>query len=282
MNVVYRAHADQPEGWVAIKAPLPHCLVHPESMARFHAEARALARVRHHNVVGFHHLHQEDGQHFMVLEYVRGHSLEHLVAEATARCHWLALSSVQDILGQLAAALAAVHAAGVAHRDVKPANMMVENDSLRLVLMDFGLAHLEEADDSSYLQPSGGTPGYVAPELLMADHLTLAADCLGDVYSFGITAFELLTGRRPYRGDHLAEVVKRQVTESVRAPSMVRRDVPSWLDRLVVRCLAPEPAQRLESAAAVHRTLSQALLDEGRSTPPDGPGGVVATIPMAC
>lgn len=222
----------------------------PRRAGRFRREAVALSAVHDPGVVqvldhGF-----AGEQPYMVLELIPGRPLSEALREG------LTLEQVIDVARKLAAALSAVHAAGISHRDVKPDNVLL--DGARVVLVDFGLAHLGATDRHS-LTHSGaliGTPVYMAPELATGKFDLVGAPA--DVYSWAVTVFEAVAGRLPFSGQTLVGLLHAIADD--RPPSLraLRPDCPVWLAELVTRCLAKSPRARPADGAALITALDTA------------------------
>ncbi len=198
-------------------------------------EAQAMARLNHPNVVTVHEVGTTADAVFVAMELVDGESLR---TWAEGR-RW---REVTRVLVELARGLAAVHAAGVIHRDIKPDNVIVGRDG-RPRLGDFGLA------SAGHALGTAGTPAYMSPEVLRG----AAGDAASDQFSFGVTAYELLAGKRPFSGTSWAELLAAMQ----RPPAPLA--VPGWLDRAIRRCLAVDPAQRFASLGALADHLAARL-----------------------
>jgi serine/threonine protein kinase len=224
-------------------------VVDAEAVARFEREARLLARLAHPGIVTVHDFGADDGTLFLVLEYVRGESLEHRLRRGP-----LPWPEATDVGADIAAALAAAHAAGVLHRDLKPANVMLSSGTATPVkLIDFGLARLSTIVDGPAAEPAAawtasssavlGTPGYIAPEYAWTGAVSPAMDH----YALGLVLFEMLTARHPFAGlavdDDRAAVARQRLAEA--AP-----DAPAGLVALVLGLLQPDPARRVREPAA--------------------------------
>jgi dienelactone hydrolase len=216
--------------------------------------------LNHPNVVTVHDIQQADGIDFIVMEYVRGQSLDRLVSTGG-----LPVERAVDYAAQIASALAEAHAAGIVHRDIKPGNVVV-SDSGRVKVLDFGLAKLVEdlhdagtagpgvaASDATRTGTAMGTPAYMSPE--QVQHI--AVDEKSDVFSFGATLYEMLTGRHPFTGDGRGGAL-RMLSAIVEQPApalrSIRADVPLDVERLVDLCLQKDPSAR-PSAGDVARRL---------------------------
>jgi hypothetical protein len=245
-GVVYQALDRHQRGMVALKV-----LRRPQAelVYRFKREFRALAEVRHENLVRLYELEADGRDVFFTMELVDG---EPLLADSTRHPE-----KARDVLRQLVEGLAALHRAGKLHRDVKPSNILVEKGG-RVVLLDFGLAvelDAGEGDDRA------GTPHYMSPEQCAAQRLTEASDW----YAVGVVLFEALTGRRPFEGSAAEVQAAKQARESPRASSLVA-EIPADLDELCAQLLARDPAKR-PSGAELLALLSAAPIPERASEP---------------
>ena len=234
---------------VAVKALLAHLSSDPGLIERLRREARALAALRHPGIVGLHDLvESRDGRLVLVLEYVPGTPLDAEIAGGPLR--W---ARCAEIGGQICAALAAAHERGVVHRDVKPANILIEPNG-RVRVADFGIARLrDEATLGSHAGPAIGTPAFMSPEQARG----LAATPRSDLYSLGALLFEAATGRRPFEpadGGFAAAVM--HVTEPVPDPRDANPIVPAQAAATIVRALAKDPEERFGSAAEMGAALA--------------------------
>ncbi|BCJ75282.1 hypothetical protein CS0771_48260 [Catellatospora sp. IY07-71] len=239
MGEVWRATDTVLGRVVAVKTVLPALLDDPAFVRRFLAEARAMAGVRHRNVVTIHDYHGDAGSAYLVMEHVEGESL----SQTLARHGRLTVESTLAMVAQTAEALQAVHDRDIVHRDVKPGNLLVRPDGT-IVLTDFGIARAQE--HTSLTTPGGilGTPSYLAPEQVLGQ----PAGPRSDVYALGVVAYECLAGHRPFTGDNPFAVAMQRVNQP---PPPLRADVPAPVAALVERALAADPEQRWPSAAAL-------------------------------
>ncbi len=224
----------------------------PDHARRLLREAKAMAQVRHRNVVTVFEVGQDDDVIFIAMERIEGETLR------AAMCRRPPIATVEGWLAQAAAGLAAVHRAGLMHRDIKPDNIFIEPgaDEPRVVIGDFGLA-IGEASDVSGLRISSaavgtrgaGTPAYMAPEQLEA----MPLDVRADVFAFGVAAWELLVGRRPFEGKTAAalhDAIMRGPTTRLRAPGL-RRSTARLIEQCVLADPAARPASMVEVAAGL-------------------------------
>jgi serine/threonine-protein kinase len=240
----------------AVKVIHPQRARNPEVVARFVNEASAVSRIGHEHIVGVTDFGRTAaGELYFTMEYLEGRSLaDVIVAEAP-----LLPARALELAAQIADALAAAHAAGVIHCDLKPENVFLikRGKELEFVkVMDFGLAKL--LDDGAAPQPGvvAGTPYYMAPEQCEGARVL---DARVDVYALGVILFEMLTGKLPFGGESDGEVLMKQRTLTAPAARSLVPDVPAALDAIVRRALAKAPADRFPSMAA----FGEALLAPG-------------------
>lgn len=256
MAVVYRARDELTGHDVALKL-LPAGLGESEELvARFKREMRASTRLEHPNIVHTYAFGEgPEGRLFLALELLDGRSLSEVVQHEAP----LPPRRIARIGEQLARALAAAHAAGVMHRDLKPDNVVLlgaETGQDRVKLLDLGLARFieEEADKITATGSVVGTPLYMAPEYLETSH----QDERGDLYGLGVLLYELATGRPPYQG-RLREILEQHARGEMPPSPAQLAQTPTWLDALIMSCLSPSPDGRPPSAEAAAEALSEGL-----------------------
>ncbi|HEX6254252.1 MAG TPA: protein kinase [Euzebyales bacterium] len=256
MGTVHRGWDVRLDRAVAVKLLHPHLAEDDEVRARFHAEARHAARVRHPNVVAVLDADEHDDQPFIVMELVDGPSLrEQLVRRAR-----LSPAMLLDELTGVCAGLGAVHAVDLVHRDVKPENLLHDPEG-RVRVADFGIAR---ALDSTSLTPAGtllGSVQYMAPEVVLGSAATAASD----QYSVGIIAFEALTGETPLPAEVPMAVALRHAREQVPAPSAVLPAITPAVDHVVTTATARDPDDRFASLDALLTELRAAVGSTGTS-----------------
>jgi serine/threonine-protein kinase len=215
-------------------------------LARFRREARAAAALNHPGIVAVHDTGTHEGTPFIVMELVRGRSLSEVIwAEAP-----LAPARSAEIAESVADALASAHAAGVVHRDVKPANIML-TPSGAVKVLDFGIARASAWTPLTAAPTGHGTPEYVSPEQARGED----SDGRSDIYSLGVVLFEMVTGRPPFTGESPLVVAYRHVREPAATPSSINRAVPPALDSIIMRCLAKAPEHRYQRASQLRQDL---------------------------
>jgi len=266
MATVYRGTDTRLDRAVALKIMHAELANDEDFVRRFVAEARSVARLSHPNVVTVYDQGADGRTLYLAMEYVQGRTLRDLLAERST----LRPREALDILEGVLAGLEAAHAAGIAHRDVKPENVLLgDNHSIKVA--DFGLARL--LSDATHTK-SGmliGTAAYLAPEQVADGH----TDFRSDVYATGIMLFELLTGRQPYTGDTPLTVAYRHVNEVVPAPSSLVPGLPSALDSLVALATSRDPGLRPADAGQFLRAVTGAR----RGLPPDPPPPAPPALP---
>jgi len=254
MAVVWSAHDVLLDRRVAVKFPLGPMRSRPEFLARFRREAVAAARLNHPHVVAVYDTGDDPALGpFIVMELVPGPSLRQILkAEGN-----LSVDRAVDIAGQVATALDFAHSRGVVHRDVKPANILIDDGRVKVV--DFGIAKAAAADDLTQTDVTLGTARYISPEQVDGRPL----DARSDVYALGIVLYEMLCGHTPFDADNDLALAMKHLADEVPLPSLTNPDIPAWLDGVVLTALAKSPDDRYQSAVE----LRQALLDRGRVGP---------------
>lgn len=251
MGVVLRAHEPKLSRTVAVKLLAPELALNPVAVQRFLREARAAAAVSHDHVVAIHSIDDESHPPVIVMEFIQGQSLQQKIDKVGA----LDVKSILRIGMQTAAGLAAAHRQGLVHRDVKPANILLENGIERVKLTDFGLARAVEDISMTRTGQITGTPQYMSPEQAQGqrvDHRT-------DLFSLGCVLYAMCTGRAAFRADSAVAVMHRVVHDAPRPIREVNEDVPDWLCEIVDKLLAKEAEDRFASAEEVEDLLSRHL-----------------------
>ena len=236
--------------------------------AKFDREARAAARLQHPNVVSVFDQGVDGGRPYIVMEYVEGATLRHLITREAPFDPLRAL----DLLLPVAKALASAHEAGLIHRDIKPENVLI-SDRGQVKVADFGLAKAISAQTATATGMLIGTVSYIAPELVTHGK----ADPRCDVYAVGVVLYEMLTGQKPHTGENPIQVAYSHVHNSIPAPSAAtkaswrdsRSGIPPYLDALVMAAAARDPEERpvdgrvlLDHLQAARDALAQGLMDD--------------------
>jgi hypothetical protein len=248
MGQVFRARDTREHRDLALKVLHPVRDGESDRSERFKREIGILSRIKHPAVPAILGYGTEEGELYFVSELVDGTDLK---TELKRRGPW-PCAEAAALGAQVADALAAAHALGVIHRDVKPSNIMLERGGA-VKLLDFGLARGVGIDMTTLTRTGTilGTPRYMSPEQFD----THGVDERSDVYSLGVVLFELLTGTLPFTGETPVAVAIKHKIEPARAPRSLRAEIPAWLDRVVLRCLEKDPARRFPSAAELAAEL---------------------------
>jgi len=274
MSSVYRARDTVLERTVAIKILHEHYSDDPEYVERFRREARALAQLNHPNIVTVIDRGEFEGRQFIVFEHVEGENLKELVD----REGQLPVDRALALVHQVARGLAFAHDHGVVHRDVKPHNVLIDEDGVAKVT-DFGIARsLEPADGLTETGTLLGTSEYIAPEQASGARV----DERSDQYSLAVVLYELLAGEPPYTGDNFMAVAMKHIQQPVPSVRDVRPDVAPRIDAIVSRGMAKRPDDRFPSTEAMMAALEAA--QAGRDSTPvpvtQADDGATESIPV--
>jgi len=232
---------------IRLEALTNSAIARDETLTRFLEEAQVSAQLRHPNIVTVYDVGEAEGVGYLAMEFLDGSSLDKLL-ELERR---LSSTRAAAIGAQVALALAHAHRAGVVHRDVKPANIIV-GDADRVKVTDFGIAVATSAEEQSSATGSLlGTPAYMSPEQARGGGL----DGRSDVFSLGSVLYEMLTGKRAFHGDSITGLIFKVITEQPAPVRNLAPDVPKELEAIVVRALAKAPEARYQGAEELVRAL---------------------------
>lgn len=251
MGVVFKAFDTELNRPVAVKVLAPYLAGSGAARKRFAREARAAAAVVHEHVVAIHNVETGGESPFLVMPYVAGESLQQRIDREGP----LGLCEILRIAKQTAAGLAAAHAQGLVHRDVKPSNILLEQGVERALLTDFGLAR---ASDDASLTHTGyhpGTPQYMSPEQARGD----AVDARSDLFSLGSVIYAMCTGHSPFRAETNYGVLRRITDNEPRSIREVNAAIPEWFEGIIAKLLAKDVERRFQTAREVAELLEQCL-----------------------
>jgi hypothetical protein len=213
-------------------------------LERFHSEVRIARQISHPNICRVYDIGESDGTPFISMEYVAGDDLSTLLGSIGR----LPPDKALDTARKLCAGLAAAHDKGVIHRDLKPQNIMMTKRG-EIVIMDFGLAAV--ADSLGGPEARNGTPAYMAPEQLRGSEVTAKSD----IYSLGLVLYEIFTGKKPYEAKSIPELIQLQEAQSSMTMTSVATDIDPAVEKIIKRCLNPDPALRPSSPLAIAAAL---------------------------
>jgi tetratricopeptide (TPR) repeat protein len=265
MGVVYRARQPSLNRLVALKVLGASAQVGDPQLARFHAEAQAVARLHHPNIVQIHEVGEHEGLSYLALEFVVGGSLDRRLRGTPQEGRQAA-----RLVEVLARAMHHAHEQGIIHRDLKPANVLLQDDTLLAPkITDFGLAkNLESPSDLTHTGQVMGTPSYMAPEQALGQGEQMGPAT--DVYALGAILFELLTGRPPFRAGSLLETLDLVRKVEPPPPGLLQPGIPRDLETICLKCLHKEPQRRYASALALADDLARYLAGEPIQARPAG------------
>jgi eukaryotic-like serine/threonine-protein kinase len=244
MGRVYKAFDKQLDRVVAIKVVRQSMMGGDEALKRFKQELLLASKVSHKNILRIHDMGEVGDVKFISMAYVEGQDLHQILRDTPK----LPFDRALNFARQLAEALAAAHAEGVVHRDLKPQNILVGKDD-HLYVSDFGLAKSFE-DDSVGVTRTGaflGTPRYMSPEQVEGN----PADQRSDIYSYGLILYEMVTGDVPFTGDSTLKLMYQRIQQIPKSPKLINPDLPDWFAGVVMRCLEKDPATRYQSATEI-------------------------------
>jgi hypothetical protein len=261
MGRVYRVRNIISDRVEAMKILLPDYASEPELAARFMAEIRTLAALDHPNIAQLRTAFQYENQLVMVMEFVEGVTLDNLARQGPAP-----VDKILEYASQVLSALSYAHNHGVTHRDIKPANVMITSHGLAK-LMDFGIA--KSAGDMQLTRP-GTTMGsvyYMSPEQVRGN----TVDARTDIYSFGVTLYEMLTGKKPFQADTSFSVLNAQLNDTPAPPLQINPALPPALNDIVLKAMAKAPWERFQTADEMRnaiRAVQQGVPKAALASPP--------------
>ena len=256
MSAVYRAYHREMERPVALKILLPHLTLNDPDMVRmFEREARAAGQINHPNVATIYDTGRTaEDMVYLSMEWLEGHTLEKIIRQ-NAPLNW---ETTAQLLEQIAAGLTAAHQCRIIHRDLKPGNIMVlpqANGSMQVKILDFGIAKIAATEADNFVSTAVGTVHYASPEQMIPGN---AIDSRTDLYALGVMIYEMLTGRLPFEGNSVSDLVRQHLLEPPLPLSFNRPDAPIAIVELVEQMLAKRPAGRPASAQEVWTRFEQA------------------------
>jgi eukaryotic-like serine/threonine-protein kinase len=258
MSAVYRATDPNLHRPVAIKLIHPHLSSDPAFVDRFKEEATAVARLRHPNIVQVHDFNVDDEIYYMVMEYLVGETLQARLKRLNAGGRSMPLDQVLSLCIQLCEAVGYAHNHNLVHRDIKPANIMLDLHG-QAILMDFGIVKIIGGDYHTSTGATVGTAMYMSPEQIRAERV----DERADIYSLGVTLYEMISGRPPYMADSALTIMMMVINDPLPDLRELRQDIPESLLVVVNKTLAKESSMRYQTMAEMAAALRQVQTELG-------------------
>ena len=273
MAEVYKAYQPSLDRYVAIKMMHTFLADEKEFLARFEREAKVVATLRHPNIVQVYDFDVESGVYFMVMEFINGETLKTRMQDLESAGQWISTEDAGRIILAVGSALKYAHERGMVHRDVKPANVMITTDGT-VILTDFGIAKIVSASNLTASGAMVGTPSYMAPEQGMGQ----PGDERSDIYSLGVMLYQLMLGRLPYDADTPLAVVLKHINEPLPLPQAIKPDLPDDLNRVILKSLAKDPADRYQKVSEMLADLRRALGMSPEDSQPDAGKGAAIKL----
>ena len=252
MGIVYKGLDETLHREVAVKVLNPD-ITDSELLKRFRSEAISLARLNHPGIATIYELHQHGDELLMIMEFVRGETLQTL----SERVGPLEPPQAAHICIQVLNALAHAHRAGIVHRDLKPANVMVTDNGV-VKIMDFGIARMLGGEQLTHAGSMMGTPAYMAPEQVLGGEI----DGRADLYAVGVLFYRLLSRELPFKADTAIAMAQKQVADPPTPIRSFRPNLPPWCESLIIKALSKAPADRFQSAEAFRAAILTAVTPE--------------------
>jgi serine/threonine protein kinase len=262
MAQVYKAYHPQLDRYVAIKILRSDLVEEEEFLARFRREARAVAALRHPNIVQIYDFDVQNDLYYMVMELLEGDTLKAYLNSLRIRNEKMPLGETVRIFTDVLAGLAYAHGEGIIHRDLKPANIMLTRRG-QAVLTDFGIAQIVGGTQYTITGALMGTLSYMAPEQGLDGH----SDVRSDIYSLGIAYYEALTGTVPFDADTPLAILMKHINDPLPLPRKTDPTIPESFERIALTALAKRPEDRFQSANEMAERLSAAAKETGIKIP---------------
>lgn len=256
MANVYLAFDTILEREVAVKILRGDLANDEKFVKRFQREAKAASSLNHPNIVEMYDVGEDNGNYFIVMEYIDGRTLKTLIKKRGT----LSLSEVVDIMLQLTSAIACAHDSYIIHRDIKPQNVLILEDG-RVKITDFGIAIALNSAELTQTNSVMGSVHYLPPEQANGSGATIKSD----IYSLGILMYELLTGKLPFKGENAVEIALKQMKEQIPSICEQNNTIPQSIENIVLKACAKNPKNRYESVSAMNMDLKAALKEENKN-----------------
>lgn len=261
MSAVYKSTDPNLKRVVAIKVIHSHLSNNPDFVQRFEEEAAAVAQLRHHGIIQVYDFNRDDDLYYMVLEFVPGETIQDHLKRLNDSGRKLSPKSAIEYMASICDAVDYAHQRGMIHRDIKPANLMLTTTG-QLILMDFGIAKIVGGTRHTATGAVVGTAMYMSPEQIKGEQ----PDRRTDIYSLGVTLFEMVSGRPPFDAESAMTLMMMHINDPVPDPRKLNPDIPEPLVAIINKALAKDPNHRYQTAAQMAAALRNAL-SVGSSAP---------------
>jgi serine/threonine protein kinase len=261
MADVYKAYHPRLDRYVAAKILHSHLADDSDFLTRFEREARAVANLRHPNIVQLFDYDVEDEQYYMVMEYVEGGTLKDHLQQLALKKEIMPSAAALTLFQQFAGALHYAHQQNMLHRDLKPANILLDAKGCAL-LADFGIAHIITDTRLTTTGALIGTPAYMAPEQGQGERATVASE----VYAMGVILYEMVTGQVPYDADTPLAILLKHIHEPLPLPKEIIPNISETLERVILKAMAKNPADRFEDIVQMERAVNEVLAAFSKKT----------------
>ena len=255
MANVYLAYDTILDRNVAVKVLRGDLATDEKFVRRFQREAMSASALSHPNIVEMYDVGEDDGNYFIVMEYIDGKTLKNLIKKRGA----LTVAEVVDIMLQLTSAISCAHDSYIIHRDIKPQNVMILDDG-RVKITDFGIAIASNASELTQTNSVMGSVHYLPPEQANG----AGATAKSDIYSLGILMFELLTGKLPFKGENAVEIALKQMKEQIPSVCAINPEIPQSIENVILKACAKNPKNRYANVKDMYNDIKTAL-DEDRT-----------------
>ncbi len=267
MAEVWKAFDPRLKRYVAIKFLNANLRTDPTFATRFVREAQAVASLRHPNIIRIYDFEssisesENDSMTYMVMDYVEGQTLADYIRGTSHAHKFPSVAEIVHLFTPIGAAIGYAHQHGMIHRDIKPANILLDkhntarNPMGEPILSDFGIVKMLGTDTGTLTSSSIGTPLYISPEQAQGQ----PGNEHSDIYSLGITLYEVCAGVPPFRGDNLFAILNQHINTPPPSPALINLDIPPGLEAVILRCLSKEPEERFPNAAALNAALTGVL-----------------------
>jgi serine/threonine protein kinase len=256
MSAVYKAMDPNLKRVVAVKMIHPHLSADPDFVQRFEEEASAVAQLRHSRIIQVYDFNQDEGVYYMVLEFVPGENFQDYLRRLNEDGRRLTVAQGVEYMADICDAVDYAHRRGMIHRDIKPANIML-NLTGEAILMDFGIAKIVGSQRHTATGAVVGTAMYMSPEQIKGER----PDRRSDIYSLGVTLFEMVSGRPPFKADSAMTLMMMHINDPVPDPRKLNPDVPDALVAIINKALAKDPSDRFQTGAEMASALRSVLSD---------------------